>query len=291
MDDFASLTPLAGGWSGESFLGSVGGERVVVRVYAGRSAARGPDAAEVDAAVLGLMRGIVPVPRVLELRRARAGQPAVLVVEHLPGEPADRLLPSLDAAGRARLGAAVGEVVDRLAHVPTPRPGVFRGAELRIEPFGPLADGLPGWVETHLDALTSWDGAARSGLVHVAHRAQELLDTVTRTCVVHSDLNPKNLLVDPDTLAVTGVVDWEFAHSGSPYTDLGNLLRFDRDPAFVEAVLTRWGDLDLARAADLVALVELAARDHDPASRNPVTRAAGRLLRAVAVSGDLHATP
>ena len=63
---------------------------------------------------------------------------------------------------------------------------------------------------------------------------------------MHSDLNPKNLLVDPDTLDVTGVLDWEFAHAGHPFTDLGNLLRFDRDPAFVEAVLaaypTRRGD-------------------------------------------------
>ena len=54
---------------------------------------------------------------------------------------------------------------------------------------------------------------------------------------MHSDLNPKNLLVDPDTLVVTGVLDWEFAHSGHPFTDLGNLLRFDRDPAYADAVL------------------------------------------------------
>ena len=57
-----------------------------------------------------------------------------------------------------------------------------------------------------------------------------LLDTVPRVCLVHSDLNPKNLLFDPDTLALTGVLDWEFAHAGHPFTDLGNLLRFDRDP-------------------------------------------------------------
>ena len=54
---------------------------------------------------------------------------------------------------------------------------------------------------------------------------------------MHCDLNPKNLLVDPDTSAVTGVLDWEFAHAGHPSTDLGNLLRFDRHPAFADAVL------------------------------------------------------
>ena len=45
--------------------------------------------------------------------------------------------------------------------------------------------------------------------------------------------------------------------------------------------------LDTARAADLFALVDLAARRGE----NPVTERAHDLLRAVAVSGDLHAVP
>ena len=108
---------------------------------------------------------------------------------------------------------------------------------------------------------------------------------------MHSDFNPKNLLVDPESLAVTGLVDWEFAHAGVPYADLGNLLRFDRDPAFADAVLAaytsrRGGDpasaLRLGRAADLWALVDLAAR----AGENPVAdRAHGRLL-AIARTRD-----
>ena len=99
---------------------------------------------------------------------------------------------------------------------------------------------------------------------------------MTRRCLVHSDVNPKNLLVDPGTLTVTGLLDWEFAHAGHPFTDLGNLLRFDREPAFAEAVLAAYarasrrdaGDaLDLARAADLWALVDLAGRRGEPGRR------------------------
>ena len=78
---FATLTPLAGGYSGETFLADGGGQRTVVRVYAASgaqrsaqwsaqvsaqwSAQRGPDAPEVDAGVLRLVRGLVPVPDVL----------------------------------------------------------------------------------------------------------------------------------------------------------------------------------------------------------------------------------
>ena len=275
----AAPTPLAGGFSGETFVSGSGNERVVVRIYGGRSAARGPGAVDVDAAVLRLVRGIVPVPEVLEVRRPKEDLPALLVTEFLPGERGDLLLPTLDDDRRAVLGANLGRLLDRLAHIPTLRGGEFVDADLRIEPFPGLADGLPGWFDTHWGSLTSWDDASLGGLSAVADRAQDLLDTVDRTCLVHSDFNPKNILVDPESLEVTGLLDWEFVHSGSPYADLGNLLRFERDAAFTRAVLGQYGDpdrdpapeLDLARAADLYALVDLAARDHDPASRNPVT--------------------
>jgi aminoglycoside phosphotransferase (APT) family kinase protein len=108
---------------------------------------------------------------------------------------------------------------------------------------------------------------------------------------VHSDLNPKNLLLDPGTLEVTAVLDWEYAHAGHPYTDPGNLLRFDRDPDLNAAVLAaycarRGGEpgaaLELGRAADLFALVELTGRR----ASNPVAARADRLLRAVARARD-----
>jgi aminoglycoside phosphotransferase (APT) family kinase protein len=90
---------------------------------------------------------------------------------------------------------------------------------------------------------------------------------------------------------VTGLLDWEYAHAGHPFTDLGNLLRFERDEVFTDAVLAAYigrrggsaGDaLALARAADLWALVDLAARRGE----NPVAERADRLLRRVALRRD-----
>jgi aminoglycoside phosphotransferase (APT) family kinase protein len=123
-----------------------------------------------------------------------------------------------------------------------------------------------------------------------------LLDEEQRTCLVHSDLNPKNLLLDPESLEVTGVLDWEFAHAGHPFTDLGNLVRFERMPAYVDGLLAAYterhgGEEHLAeataRAADLWALVDLAARAGD----NPVADRAAALLREIARTGHLHGTP
>lgn len=296
MDPFSaagvSLEPLEGGWSGETFLAEAGGERSVVRIFA--NPRHRPAAAEICAAVLRLVRGLVPVPDVKEVRRASAesGLPALLVTEFVPGVRADLLLPTLDDDGLAVIGAEVGRVAATLAGMPTLQPGVWADGDLRIEPYD--LGGLPVWVEQHLAGLPPWPAEDIDRLLVVAESAQELLDAIDRSCVVHSDLNPKNLLIDAETLTVAAVVDWEFSHSGHPFTDLGNLLRFDRHPGWVDGVVGAWCEargidrddaVAMARAADLYALVELAGR----AGANPVADRADRQLREIARTGDLHA--
>lgn len=292
----ASLVPLAGGHSGRTFVGEVAGERAVVRLYPPGDP-RGDEAPEVDEAVLRLVRGLLPVPEVLEVRRAHAatGTPGLLVTQWLPGERGDLVVERLDAAsdtdGLARLGRSMGAVAGTLAGMPVLHPGPFVDASLTVGTFPD--GGLVEWVDAR---LSSWPGDLRADLTQVAGPAQDLLDRVGRSSLVHSDLNPKNVLVDGESLELTAVLDWEFAHAGHPWTDLGNVLRFGRHPAYVDAVLSAWtglrgGDpgelLDGARAADLWALVDLAAR----AGSNPVADRAADLLRAIAASGDLHACP
>jgi aminoglycoside phosphotransferase (APT) family kinase protein len=290
--DFSSLVPLEGGWSGQTFLAEAAGERSVVRVYPPES--RGGAGAEVDAAVLRLVRGLVPVPAVLEVRPAEPArdQPGLLVTSWVDGVRGDLLLPTLAPDGLARVGAQLGSVAADLGGMPMLRAGTFADAELGVQPFdldlpAYLADLEPALAHLSVDEL--------EGLRAVAVEAQTLLDTVDRVCLVHSDLNPKNVLLDAETLDLTAVLDWEFAHAGHPFTDLGNLLRFDREPAYVDAALSAYGArrgvgaadaLELARAADLFALVELSTRRHD----NPVAARADRLLRAIARSGP-HALP
>ncbi|WP_416958235.1 phosphotransferase family protein [Nocardioides sp. T5] len=291
-----TLQPLAGGHSGRTFLGEVAGERAVVRLYPPGDP-RGDAAPEVDQALLRLVRGLLPVPEVLEVRLGdeSTGRPGLLVTSWLPGERGDLVVERLTAAGDTdglrRLGTSTGGVAAALAAMPALRPGPFVDPELTVGAFPD--GGLDEWV---VSRLAHWPEAERAALAQVARDAQDLLDTVQRACLVHSDLNPKNLLVDPDTLEVTGVLDWEFAHAGHPWTDLGNLLRFDREPAYVDGVLNAWASrhggaadalLDGARAADLWALVDLAAR----AGENPVADRSTVLLRAIAEAGDVHAWP
>ncbi len=292
----SGLTPLAGGFSGETFVADAAGERTVVRIYGGRGRERGAEASTIDAAVLRLVRGLVPVPEVLEVRRPTGAAPGLLVTSFLPGTRLDLLLTDLRPTELAEIGHRLGELLARLACMPMPRHGLFVDGDLAVEPFpdGGLAEFVA--AERMDSALADWPAEEYDALLALANHAQVLLDDIRRTCLVHSDLNPKNVLVDPETLEVTGLLDWEYAHAGLPGTDLGNLLRFDRQQPFAEAVLSAYRQgvpdapvdvLDVARAADLFALVDLAARRGE----NPVTERAHDLLRAVALSGDLHAVP
>lgn len=291
------MEPLPGGWSGQTFLATVGDQRTVVRIYAGTSD-RGEQAAEVDAALLALVRGLVPVPEVLELRPAdpRAGTPALLVTSFVEGSRGDELLARLADDRAAVLGRELGRLAGTLAGMATVRAGHFVDADLRIRELDAEQRDLSQFVQARPQLLADLGPDLVPRLLDVAEEAQSALDAVGRTTVVHSDLNPKNVLVDADSLAVTAVVDWEYAHSGSPYTDLGNLLRLDRRPGYEQAVLegfvgARGGSAtdaqELARRADLFALVELAGRPRD----NPVAAAARSLLAEVARTGDPHAWP
>jgi aminoglycoside phosphotransferase (APT) family kinase protein len=189
-------------------------------------------------------------------------------------------------------------VLLRLATVRFDRPGEFDGPDLEVRPMPAELTSLEEFARARADRLPGWTDEDRAGLLALARGVRPLLDTVAgEATLVHSDFNPKNLLVDPERAEVTGVLDWEFAYAGSRLADLGNLLRFpaeddDAVEAFQNAAVAQAeagglpaGWLDTARALDLFALVDLAARD----KINPVVQQARELLLATARTGDLHA--
>ncbi len=299
MDWFGtSLTPLDGGYSGETFVvGADPAEQVVLRIYR-----RNPDRALVDASLLRLVRGILPVPEVIEARPARGAEPALLVTEKLDGVSLDALLradpPGVDWE---EIGLDLGVILARLSGIPFLRPGLFEGADLTVSQ-AELPTDLRLFAQHYRDQgrLAAWqdrDFDALLDLIDVAEdiSAEAAEESEGRTVLVHSDFNPKNILVDPATSQVSALLDWEFAFAGAPYADYGNLTRFERDDRIAGAALeafvnnapgVRQAD-DRGRAADVWALVELAGR----VPSNPVCELATELLLAQARSGNLQAWP
>ena len=70
---------------------------------------------------------------------------------------------------------------------------MFVDAELTIERFELT---LPIWLEQHAAGLAHWSAEELHGLRALTEEAETSLVAVRRTSLVHSDLNPKNLIVD-----------------------------------------------------------------------------------------------
>lgn len=280
---------MPGGYSGETFAVRVAGEQLVLRIYL-----RCPERAAVDLALLGRLARVLPVPEIIDARTTTEDvpNPPFLLTRRLGGVRLDEVLAAASPELAGALGRSVGAALALIGTQVFARPGGFVDATL--QPHRELIpDNLHEWVDEKLGAL--WPSSRIADLHGVVDAVQPLLEEVADEArLVHSDFNPKNLLVDPESAQVSGVLDWEFAYAGSPLADVGNMLRFPPPDAFARTFAQTYEDrapavpenwLEIARALDLWALVELAARE----GQHAVADSAAALLRQVVEIGDVNA--
>jgi fructokinase len=116
--------------------------------------------------------------------------------------------------------------------------------------------------------------------------------------LVHGDFNGGNLIVRPASgrWRVAAVLDWEFAVSSTPTTDLGNFLRYELaarpllEPHFSEGYRRAGGELagdwrQWARRIDLLAICESLTHDGLP---DAAAAELVELARATLESRDPH---
>jgi len=68
-------------------------------------------------------------------------------------------------------------------------------------------------------------GPLRDEVWALLTRGRRRYQHAVRPHLVHGDFNPSNLLVAEDG-EISAILDWEFAHSGHVWADIGNLLRY-----------------------------------------------------------------
>ncbi|WP_341676284.1 phosphotransferase [Niveibacterium sp. SC-1] len=173
--------------------------------------------------------GRVPMPAMLhfEAHDADVGLPCTLMA-WIEGERLELRASGLDAAARRGLGRQIGAALAHIHAQTYPQTG-FLDAGLK------LVNPVPMGREGLLACLDAWvvrgRGAARLG----AGLTQDLLGFVRangglldgpaqRPCLAHGDFGGANLLIDAED-QLAAVLDWEFAFAGTPFFDLGNLLR------------------------------------------------------------------
>jgi aminoglycoside phosphotransferase (APT) family kinase protein len=282
-NDIVHSSPLPGGYRNENLLlRTGGGHAYVLRRY------RDGAACPVEAALLGRLVGTVPVPEVVaaDPSGTAAGEP-VLLSRFVPGVPVSTVLPGLPVEEAGRLGAAVGTVLARIGVVTFDGPGFFTGADLVPVNASDLT--LPGFVADCLNRRHpghDLSSAECAGLRDLAARSAAAASSVDGSRqLVHADLNPKNLLAvreSDGSWRVTAVLDWEFAFSGSPLCDIGNMLRFgDGYPAgYADGFLTGFVDAGghlpddwraVSTALDLYALADFLTRPPGDGTRLAVS--------------------
>lgn len=227
---FAGWEPVDGGQSGAVVLRSPDGSRFAKQV--------GPGSVESLAGErdrLGWLhtQGLA-CPEVIDWSESETG--AVLVTSTLPGVGADRL----SAADLERAWPAIADLVRAIHDLPVDRcpfrgglqtmvaraedvvaRGAVTAAFLPVDQQGTPPDELLGRLRPELPA----------------RRADEARDHV----VCHGDLTLANVLVDPESLDVTGVIDVDRLGVADPYADIALLLANARET---------WPDERTARGAD-----------------------------------------
>lgn len=242
----ATVEPLDGGKINTNLRVVFADGRVaVLRLYV-----RSETVERKEAALYCHLAGRVSIPELQADSRGKklAGCPFA-VLSLLPGVPlAETVTVTLPDEGFA-LGEKVGEAVGGIHAVAFSRTGDLRGnAENRLEvvDWGEAEDWNTGGEDFGLFLFRLWVDEGHAGrrlgeplrrrLTDLYFANHGIVEEAMR--LVHGDLNPTNLLVDPDTGSI-GIVDWEFAHVGTPLMDLGNLLRDEAmySPPFVRGFL------------------------------------------------------
>ncbi|OAA52568.1 Aminoglycoside phosphotransferase [Beauveria brongniartii RCEF 3172] len=149
------------------------------------------------------------------LNRTKQG----LVLTHLPGTPLVHLWPSLTPPQREAVKAELCRLLVRMRSRrfsyygrPMQQPYLLV-SEYGTEEFVCCASRSE-WDDSRVHAMqkNASDAERAVDLERVQRGGTTGADDWDRPVLTHGDLSDRNILVDPDTLAVTGFLDWEMAN-------------------------------------------------------------------------------
>ncbi len=266
-----SAEAMAGGLVNTNYRLRLDGVRepLLLRIYV-----RDPGACAREQAILALVHGRVPVPRVFHAAPdSGPGSRPYAVMEWVEGVPLADLVKSGDPQEVRQAAASAGRALAAIGTFRFPSGG-FLSPDLTVEV--PLSLTPGGYVQTMRDMLAGPASeslgkrlaAAAEGCVE--RHAGRLEDIADDHSLVHSDYGPSNILVRDDGAGwqVAAVLDWEFSFAGTSLFDIGNMLRGESvlPQGFAEAFIRGFRDgggrlpgdwRGIARVLDLLSLCSM----------------------------------
>lgn len=225
-----------------------------------------------------LVRELLPVPRYFGFSpdNSVTGHP-FCVMEWVEAERLEQVVPRLRSDEHRALGKNLGRAMAAMHQFVFDQAG-FLDENLQIDqPIDVGAGGLKEFIQSCLQTQLVEQRLGReltTGLLQFAEQQGPLLqEWEWPPCLTHADFGGSNILVScsADEWRVAAILDWEFAFSGMPYFDFGNLLRpgLGSVKPFVDGIEAGYREsggslpsqwLKISRIADLSAWAEFLTR-------------------------------
>jgi aminoglycoside phosphotransferase (APT) family kinase protein len=265
------VQPCADGFRNANFrlrLDSIPGF-VVLRIYE-----HDPSLCTKEVDLLNLIKHSVPVPAIIHAEPEGLNEiPPFVFMPYVEGISLRELKRNGNHNSIAQAAYSAGQTLALISRTTFNKSGWLGPGPAVGAPLLEGANSGPRFVDS---CLASGNSQLRLGpeLTDQIHTlvwsyAPELAALDDERCLVHGDFGKRNLFVQQvkGEWRVAAVLDWEFAISGSPLTDVGHFLRYEcascpvAEPHFSEGYLHAGGRLPdewrrLARVLDLIALCE-----------------------------------
>jgi Ser/Thr protein kinase RdoA (MazF antagonist) len=174
-----------------------------------------------------LLKGQIPAPQVFHIDEIQGY--CFAVTEFMPGIHLRDLLLRILPHEMAPVMYEVGSVLSKITTYEFPKSGFFdRDLNIAFE----LADDFPLHCakkclqDAHVSSVLGKETVSQ--IEKCLNAYGHLLQDDKAKHLVHADFDPSNILVDKidGMWKVSGVLDWEFAFSGSLLCDVANMLRY-----------------------------------------------------------------
>lgn len=239
---------LTGGACNSNYLVSISeGEKVVCRIHS-------RETAKTESYINSLVKGVVPTSELLWT----SGNFSVR--HYIEGE---EFTPSSSLVKEA------GLIIAKMSKIKFEGKGYIQtdGLVKQIDGWSSIEGGMLNLLE-HKQVKEILPTDLYSQLKRIISTYETVLTSFDESKnLVHGDFRPDNILVSDD--CIKAVVDWEFAHSGCSYMDIGNIMRHipDKWAIHLENGLIEGGfDLDKdwlfrAKLIDLISHLEFLTSD------------------------------